>query len=173
MAEQSKILILDANVLIDYQQSDISVLASVHKHVARICIPTLIIEEVEGLSVNECERLGLQVIEPELSQLTRAVARRGRLSFHDHLCLIVASDMGITCVTNDRALRSACETEGVNVLWGLQLMTTLVQAAAMNADEAIRIAEKIHSNNPLHIPRDLVERFAAILRSAEANRRPD
>lgn len=166
MTKQSRILILDANVLIDYQQSDISVLTSVHKHIARICIPTLIIEEVDGLSMTECERLGLQVIEPELSQLTRAAATRGRLSFQDHLCLIVASDMGITCVTNDKALRSACETDGVRVLWGLQLMTSLVQVDAMSADEATRIARKIHSNNPLHIPRDLVERFAEKLRRA-------
>lgn len=172
MTEQTRILILDANVLIDYQQSDISVLTSVDKYVARVCIPALILEEVDGLSVTECERLGVKVVEPELSQLTRAAASRGRLSFHDHLSLIVASDMGYTCVTNDKALRTACEADGVNVLWGLQIMTSLVQANGMSADEAIQIAEKIHVNNPLHIPEDLVRRFAGLLREIEANRSP-
>ena len=160
MAKKPKVLLMDANVLIDYQKSDFSVLGLVHKHVGEVHVLTTIIEEVDGLDVVDCERLGLKAVEPELSQLTRAAAKRGQLSFRDHLCLIVASDASFVCVTNDKPLRKACTEKGVSILWGLEIMTALVRANAMRAVDAIQTAEKIHLSNPLHIPKSLVDRFA-------------
>lgn len=161
---------MDANVLIDYQKSDFSVLGLVNKHVAEIHVLTTIVEEVDGLETVDCERLGLKAFEPELSQLTRAAYKRGQLSFGDHLCLIVASNAGYVCVTNDKPLRSACTDEGVGILWGLEIMTALVRANAMRARDAIQTAEKIHVSNPLHIPRKLVDRFAKVVNDVEKKR---
>ena len=160
MPKKPKVLLIDANVLIDYQKSDLSVLGLVDKYVGKVHILTTILEEVGGLKVVDCERLGLKIIEPKLSQLTRAATKRGRLSFHDHLCLIVASDEGFVCATNDKPLRKACEGEGVAILWGLEMLTALVRGHAMQAADAIRTAEIIHLSNPLHIPKTLVDRFA-------------
>lgn len=117
MPKKPKVLLMDANVLIDYQKSDFSVLGLVNKHVAEVHVLTTIIEEVDGLEIVDCERLGLKAIEPELHQLTRAASKRGQLSFRDHLCLIVASDASFVCVTNDKPLRNACTDEGVGILW--------------------------------------------------------
>ena len=170
MPKKPKVLLMDANVLIDYQKSDFSVLGLVNKHVAEVHVLTTIIEEVDGLEIVDCERLGLKAIEPELHQLTRAASKSGQLSFRDHLCLIVASDASFVCVTNDKPLRTACTDEGVGILWGLEIMTALVKANAMRAADAIQTAEKIHLSNPLHITRKLFDRFAKIVSDVEKKR---
>lgn len=170
MAKKRKVLLMDANVLIDYQKSDFSVLALVHKHVGEVHVLTTIIEEVDGLDVVDCERLGLKAVEPQLSQLTRAATKRGQLSFRDHLCLLVASDANFVCVTNDKPLRKACTEEGVSVLWGVEMMAALVRANALRAVDAIQTAEKIHLSNPLHISGPLVDRFVRLVIGIEKNR---
>jgi rRNA-processing protein FCF1 len=158
---------MDANVLIDYRDSDLSIFGLVNRHVGEVHILTTILNEVDGLDQTDCEQLGLKVIEPELAQLVRAAAGRGQLSFRDRLCLIVSHDKGFVCVTNDKALRKACEEENVTVLWGLEMMTALVRIRAMQTVDAIRTAETIHSNNKLHISRKLVDQFAQIVTDIE------
>ncbi len=170
MAKKPKGLLMDANVLIDYQKSDFSVLGLVDKHVGEVHILTTILDEVDGLDVVDCERLDLRVIEPELNQLTLAATKRGQLSFRDYLCLLVASDSGFVCVTNDKPLRKACTEEGIGILWGLEIMTALVRGNEMRAEDTIQTAEKIYISNPLHIPRKLVDRFAQIVRDIEKKR---
>ena len=140
-----------------------------NKHVGEVHVLTTTLEEVEDLDAVECERLGLKVIEPETSQLTRAATKkRGPLSFCDKLCLLVASDSGFVCVTNDKKLRKACTEEGVGILWGLDILRALVQGNAIPAEDAIQTAEKIHLSNSLHIPRELVDRFAAEIRDLKS-----
>lgn len=158
---------MDANVLIDYQKSDFSVLGLVNKHLGEIHVLTTILEEVDGIDVVDCEWLGFKIIDPELSQLTAAASKRGQLSFCDRLSLLVAAEASLICVTNDKSLHKACKEEGVNILWGLEIMTILVRVKAMTAADAIQIAEKIHLSNPLHIPRKLVDRFAIIVNDVE------
>ncbi|OQX30023.1 MAG: hypothetical protein B0D92_00625 [Spirochaeta sp. LUC14_002_19_P3] len=170
MPKKPKVLLMDANVLIDYQKSDFSVLGLVNKHVAEVHVLTTIIEEVDGLEIVDCERLGLKAIEPTLHQLTRAASKRGPLSFYDHLCLLVASDASFVCVTNDKSLRKACREEGVSILWGLEIMTALVEASAMQAADAIQTAETIHNSNTLHISRNLVDGFAKLVNDIEKKR---
>lgn len=125
---------------------------------------------MDGLDFADCERIGLKTVEPNLYQLTRAAAKRGQLSFHDHLCLLVASEPGFVCVTNDKPLRKACTEEGVDILWGLEIMTALVRGNEMRAEDAIQTAEKIHISNPLHIPRKLIDRFKKIVTDIERKR---
>lgn len=154
-------LLVDANVLIDYVKSDIAVLGLVSQHVGKVHVLSTILEkEVDGLDAVECGRLELRVIEPGLSQLERASARRGALSFHDHLCLIVALEDGLICLTNDKALRKASNDSGVTTRWGLEIMVDLVSQGVLGASDAIAIAEKIHLSNPLHISRLILERFS-------------
>jgi len=167
MPDGPQVLLVDANVLIDCQKSDISVLGLVSRQVGEVHVLTTILDEVDGLKVVDCERLGLKVIEPELNQLIRAATRRGQLSFRDHLCLIVALETGFVCVTNDKPLRKACAEDGVAIMWGLELMTALVRGRAMQAAGAIRTAERIHLGNPPHIPRALVDRFTRIVTDIE------
>lgn len=164
-------LLVDANVLIDSLAADLSVLARASQSLGDVHILSTVLDEVEGLDTADCERLGLNVVEPELAQLTEAAERRSTLSAQDHLCLVVARARGWTCVTNDGALRRACTAEDVAVLWGLEVMTELVRLVQLSAEDAIAVARAIHESNPLHIPDSLVERFARVVRAIERERR--
>ena len=164
-------LLVDANVLIDYVASERAVLASAARHVGSVYVSTTILDEVASLDAAECERLGLHVVEPSLPQLATAAGKRGRLSFQDHLCLILARENGWTCVTNDVALRKACAHDGVPVLWGLEVMVELVAGGHLEIPDAIAVAESIHRLNPLHINEGIVARFRERIRTAASNRR--
>jgi len=107
------LLIIDADVLIDYTQADPTVLSLVAAHLGRVYVAAATLDEVTGLDEEQCERLGLEVIEGETEQLIEAGQRRSGLSFADHLCLILAYDNGWTCVTNDKGLRSQCEEDAM------------------------------------------------------------
>ena len=119
-------LLVDANVLIDYVETEIAVLSIASRALAPVYVVREVLREVKRLDSAACERLGIHVLEPELEELAAAAARRGALSFEDHLCLLVAQARGWTCVTNDGALRRACAAENVAMLWGLELMAQRV-----------------------------------------------
>jgi rRNA-processing protein FCF1 len=170
MPKKRQALLMDANVLIDYQKSDISILGLVSHHVGEVHVLTPILDEVDGLDAADCERLGLKAIEPDLAHVIGASARKGRLSFRDRLCLVVASDRGFVCVTNDKALRKACDEIGVPTLWGLEIMTALVRGRAMVAADAINTAERIHLSNPLHVSRPIFEQFSRLVTATVTKR---
>jgi len=158
-------LLVDANVLIDYLASDLSVLTLASRNLGDVYVLTTVLDEVDGLDVSDCERAGIRVLEPDLDQLTEATKKRSSLPVQDHLCLLVARMRSWVCVTNDGALRRACGEDGVTVLWGLEMMTELVRAGQLDAEDAIAVAEAIHASNPFHISGRLVARFAHLVRS--------
>lgn len=101
------LLVVDANVLIDYAEADESVLALVVRHIGPVFVPRDVLDEVDQFDEDTCTRLGLQIAEGSLEQLLEAGAGGGGLSFQDWMCLILARDNGWVCVTNDGRLRSA------------------------------------------------------------------
>jgi len=157
----SALLVLDANVLIDYCAADRSVLTLAARHVGPIHVPSVLLDEVDNLDENECERLGLVVVEQESSLLVAAGRRRPGLSYYDHVCLLAAKAAGWTCVTNDGRLRRECRTEEVPVWWGLELMVPLVAERHLTIAAATTVAEAIHSANPIYITDEIVRRFEA------------
>lgn len=156
---QPKLLIVDANVLIDYVKAELEVIALTARYVGPVHLARALLREVKGLSETKARQLGLQLVDPSLAQLLEAGESRGALSFEDRLCLILARDEGWTCVTNDRRLRTECSSEGVSVLWGLQLMIELVKTGRLRAGRAIAIAKSIQASNPQHITAGIVRRF--------------
>lgn len=77
------LLLIDACILIDFQKTDISVLAKVVQHLAPVFVISPIIEEVEGLDDSDLLELGFSIIEPELDDALAAAERKvgGPLSF--------------------------------------------------------------------------------------------
>ena len=108
-------LIVDANVLIDYLDTEPSVLALVAREAGPLFVATEVLAKVDQLDVTVCEELGLSIAVPSLSQLLEAAVRRPGLAFDDVVCLVMARDNGWCCVTNDRALRAACRASDVSV----------------------------------------------------------
>jgi rRNA-processing protein FCF1 len=157
----ASVLLVDANVLIDYASSDLNILGLASRHYGSVHVPREILEEARSVQEEDCIRLGLRLVEATVPQLLEAGQFRGPLSFQDRLCLILARDGGWTCVTNDRALRRECSTAEIPVLWGLELMVALVAAGRLAAPEALRIARSIQTSNPRHITDEILDRFAA------------
>ena len=143
------ILIIDANVLIDFCKTDRSVLALVTRHLATVHVAEQVLEEVEELDRATAVALGISVLTVEYVVLSQAATASvgSPLGFQDWLCLLVAQQNSWICVTNDKRLRAECATRGVAVLWGLQLLLQLVERRALGAAAAIRVADAICALN--------------------------
>lgn len=152
-------LLVDANVLVDYQSGGLGILSLVSQHVGPVYVVSTVLAEVDGLDEWECERLGLHVVEPTLDQATEAAPPNGRLSFQDRTCVVVCRDNGWTCVSNDKALRRACGGVGVAVRWGLELMLDLVEGGHLPVETADDAAERIHRANPVFLSARILEAF--------------
>ena len=153
------ILIVDANVLIDYAKSDLSVLALVARHIGPVHVPSVVLDEVEQLSEEDCENLGLTILVEPVEILLTAAEERGALSFEDHVCLLLARENGYICVSNDKPLRRACGKENVTVMWGLKLMVELVGMGQFDKEAAMEIAVAIQASNPKHITSEIIDEF--------------
>jgi rRNA-processing protein FCF1 len=163
---QSDLLILDANVLIDYCSAERAILTLISENVGRIHVPTLLLEEVQALDASECDRLGLHVFEPEMEMVSAAGKRRPGLSFYDHLCLLLTKQEAWTCVTNDGKLRRECGVDGVPVLWGLEPMIALVEMGQLTGDEAKKVARAIQAENPFYITDKVIKAFEGKIEAA-------
>lgn len=158
-------LVTDANVLIEYVSTDESVLTLASRHLGAVMVPSPVLAEVDSLDVMACDQLELRVVEPTLNQLLEAGAQRGRLSFEDRICLILARDAGWRCVTNDRRLRTACEAASISVMWSLDLLIALVDAGQLPGDQAIRIADELHQISPRYITVEIVDELGRQIRA--------
>ena len=152
-------LLVDANVLIDYQNSDMSVFQQVSKSIGRVVVLDDVLEEVDGMTDLDCKRWGIEVITADMESLLRAGERIAGLSFRDMLCLLTCKIHGYVCVTNDRVLQNKCKAHGVTTMFGLQLMIDLVEIGALGSDDATAIALKMQESSPQHINDQVIARF--------------
>lgn len=155
-------LLADADVVIDYQHSDVTVLALVAAHVGPLAILTSVIEQVDGLTRQDCVDLGLEVVAPTVDQRRRAGEIVSAAHFTDRLCLVVARDEGRVCVTNDRTLRNLCARLGVRTRFGLRLLVDLVAEGVLPRRRAERIAEMIRTTNS-YLTERVLRRFHTAL----------
>ena len=154
------LLILDANVLIDYCEADRHLLRLISIHLAPISLPITILSEVDGLSREDCAELGLELVDPPLAQLTAVAQRRGGgLSLNDRLCLVLAKERQGACVTNDGRLRAECRTENVPVIWGPEPLVQLVRDGPLTPERAVRAVSQMQRANPRYITVGIVEGF--------------
>lgn len=168
------LLIVDANVLIDFCEADRTVLRLISRHVGKVHVPLPVLrEEVEQLDDSECAELGIILVEPSLELVAVVATRRAGLSFYDHLCLLLALENGWTCVTNDTCLRRECEAENIPVLWGLEMVALLVDRGILTPKAAEEIALAIRRANPRYITEKVLAKFLVRIRRAsrEAARR--
>ena len=159
---KTRLIIVDACVLIDFFETDRTVLQLVASYVASVHVVSPIVEEVRDIDgPEELTELGIYVMEPEIEDAYAAAIGGGTVSFQDRLCLLTAKRHGMTCVTNDKSLRSLCTKEGVPLLWGLELLLELHAAGGIPRTIAETVAQAIHEANPRHITRSLLARFKA------------
>ena len=163
MQDTPTALLADADVLIDYRESELAILEFVAEHLGRLAVLSSVLDEVRGVTPTQCARLGIEIIEVETERMLQATEVESSVSFNDRLCLIVCREEGWTCVTNDGALRRLCERYGVETRFGLGLMVDLVEAGVLTRRRAITVARRIQASNPLHINDRVLNRFLDIL----------
>ena len=156
---QTQPFIVDANVLIDYLDSDLDALSILSRKVSPVNIGRGAFDKVPRLNDTEAARFHIQIITPTLEIMGEAANKRGSLAYDDHETLLLAKINGWTCITNDKALRRECGTEKVAILWGLEPLRILVTDKFMKAERAITIARTIHANNPMFVTADIIARF--------------
>jgi predicted nucleic acid-binding protein len=157
------VLLADADVLIDYRESELGILELVVEHVGRVAVLAPVLGEVRGVTAAQCARLSIEVVEVETEQMMLAAEVESSVSFNDRLCLVTCREEGWTCVTNDGALRRLCERHGVETRFGLGLMVDLVAVGALTQRRAVAVAHQIQASNPLHINERVLARFMAAL----------
>jgi predicted nucleic acid-binding protein len=156
-----KLLLMDANVLIDFCDADATVITLISKHIGQVHVPRpILVEEVEQIVDLDWTELAITAVEPTLEVAIEAAQQpRTGLSFHDHLCLLIARANGWTCVTNDARLRRECTADGVDVLWGLETVALLVEGGALSTKAAAEIGRQIQAANPKFITLAILDRF--------------
>ena len=159
MQRKPAVLLADADVLIDYRESDLAILALVARHFGRLAVLPPVLDEVRGVTAKECGRLGIEIVEVETERMLLAAEVESSVSFNDRLCLVVCREEGWTCLTNDGALRRLCKRHDVETRFGLGLMVDLVEARALTRRRAVAVARRIRVSNPLHITDRVLDRF--------------
>jgi predicted nucleic acid-binding protein len=152
--------IIDACTIIDYQKSEDFVLGLFAEHFGPVYVAEPVLDaEIKGFSLEDCERLGLRVARPALSQLIEAVQRRQRISEFDACNLILARDNDWTLITSDKALCKAATVENVRYVRGLRPMILLVRSGHLPAKMALTISEKMRTVNPSYITDQILDEF--------------
>ncbi len=165
MPTTPSVLLADADVLIDYRESELAILNLVVQHLGQVAVVPSVLEEVRGVTAAQCSRLGIEVVEVSTALMLQATQVESSVSFNDRLCLVVCREEGWTCVTNDSALRRLCKRHGVETRFGLSLMVDLVAAGALTRRRAVSVARRTQVANPLHINDRVLTRFLDALNS--------
>ena len=143
-------IIADANILIDYAKSGPDVLRLITKHVQQAYTAYQILDEVDQFDKAGIERLGVEIIELSLSQISFAAEIRETkpsLSGQDAICFVLASDNNYDCIINDKHLRGFCAKNKIECIWGFEIMLYLVSSGKLPAEKAYKTAVDIQSGN--------------------------
>ena len=89
MQRKPTVLLADADVRIDYRESDLAILALVARHLGRLAVLPPVLDEVRGVTAKEYGRLGVEIVEVETERMLRAAEMESSVSFNDRLCPVV------------------------------------------------------------------------------------
>jgi len=148
---------MDANILIDFCKCDKNIVKLICRYIGQIYLATPVLDEINQIDEDDCLALDIILVEPELELAILAAEKRGALSFQDNLCFLLAKQNGWTCVTNDKPLRRKCETEGVPLVWGIELICILVESGGLPLNQASELIVQIKNLNPKYITDSIVE----------------
>lgn len=154
-----KVLICDANILIDYAQANKRIIHLAAQNLYEIRVPLPVWAEVNDLTDQEAKALGLKLAEPTLDQIIEVGQMYGgQLSEEDNTCFVMARDEKAICATNEKTLRKKCQKNNIEIMWGLEWMIELCQIKKLSVDSAEKVARQIANNNHT-ITDDIIVRF--------------
>jgi rRNA-processing protein FCF1 len=135
--------ICDANVLIDFVDSDDDIIREMSGYFTKVYVTDLVLNEVEQLTPARADQLGLVIIETPIP-----MPRHENLSIPDSSCYYYAIKEKWTLIGNDTKLRRECKKQNVSVIWGLEMLLRLVSDGRISPSRAKDIACDINQNNP-------------------------
>lgn len=154
-------LLTDADVLINYRESEFDVLELITQHIGAVAVLADVLLEADDLTPHQCEQLGIKVVETRATWLMQAAEASEYLPFNAYLSLLACIERGWTCVTNDGALRRLCIRRGVAAKCGIGPVEDLVDAGVLTPRRAIAIARRIQGLNPYHMNERAIVRLTA------------
>ncbi len=170
MRKTSKLMLgLDLCALVEFLRADPSLIKLMSEHVGTVHVASVSAEAAAKLDEAGAAAIGLQVVEPSLSQASDAASSRGAMSFHQRLAAILAAHHGWTCVSNCEHLTFDCGTRKVRVLRSFEVLERLVGVGALAAKRAETAARALHSMNGRHLTSAHLAVFARRLRRKSAS----
>jgi rRNA-processing protein FCF1 len=157
--EPKNSFIVDANVLIDYSESDLQVLSLFSQHIGQVYVGRSTFEKVKKLRESQAKKYHLKMETPSAQILAASSKKRVSLAYDDCETMLLAKANGWTCITNDKPLRRECAAESVPCLWGLELMKPLVENGVIKPSKALTVAKSIQTANPGFISDQIISRF--------------
>lgn len=143
-----KAIVTDANVIIDYiKTGNKHILRTACEHLCELHIPLPVANEIRQVTIDELTQLGFFVEEPELHHLKEAASGRGKLSFQDMMCFFTARDNNWICATSDKLLKTYCSENGLDTMWGLELLIAMCKNDIIDKTEVLTVAKDICNSN--------------------------
>jgi rRNA-processing protein FCF1 len=161
-----QVIMIDANFIIDICEIDKKLLSKIVGAYKKIIIPNVILKEVYNLSENEAEKIGIDIIITEQSLLKTAITEKlkevSSLSFEDFVFLLLAEQIGLKCVTNDKKLFNECKSRKIDVIWGLELIIEMYKNRVLSKNQALAFVKDMMRINK-RITDDVYKQFIAKL----------
>ena len=163
-SDDPPVLLLDANILIDFAKADVAVLAHLPRFLGPVAVLATTVREVHQLKPDDYPRFGIPVENRTSDEYAATVDSAPDLrSWKDDLCLAVCRSRAWVLATNDRVLRRHCEHAGVFTIRGLELLLALVEKDALSRTGAETVAWRLHEDSPGHYHEELLAWFFAEL----------
>lgn len=167
MNPSRRIMIADANVLIDLLRTDRLILSSIVEYIGPLYVSTPVAEEVSReANQAELKSLGITIVEPTEEEENLSCSNLGPLSMEDRICLFTAKQRHWICVTNDQPLAKQCKAHGVSVIRCLRLLCILYRNGGISQTEVVKLAHRIQEQNRF-ITLDLIHEFEWLLEHPE------
>lgn len=161
---------IDACGLIDLVDEGPDLLRVVVATLGVVIVPTTVLSEADGLSQVDAEALGIRIVDPTPAQLDEAAREAESISFADRVCLLVAADLGLVCITGDAKLARACRQAGVEHWPTLRPLVEMVRRGAMTETECVARARGIRKRNGRYITTQIFQLFEVEVRTAARRR---
>lgn len=152
-------IVIDAMAVIDFLDTDPSILPLISKHLGDLYVTRPVFEEIGRLDESQCNTLGIRIVDLSAEQYWEAGSLVNGLSFQDCTCFVLACDNRWICLTNDRRLRRQCSNRAIGCLWSLETLVKLVEKSVLEPIEAYHVGQAIHKLNPF-ITYEILQQFS-------------
>jgi len=149
---KTKLLLADANILIDLAQAGgLGLIGDLVRFgLAEIFVPRAVYDEVSReVTETQVADLGITILSVTEELTEQALAYPDdRLSPQDRVLLLMAVENGYGAWTNDKKLRANCKLRNVPIYWEFEILRELVVSGHLGKNALVALARKVDEFNP-------------------------